>query len=199
MPPDSIKVYIKWSEDTAELFEYLKINWSEKELVKIQGPDAPITIDDMSNWIESRVEDMYETANQGMDKIMVQVQWIATASRPKMALKWNDAAHEHFKDEDLVVVGCHAISERWAEKEPGYTKQNLKEIRKTLRFGLSDRVLCNCGGLWLPGSVVGTAVESDGEIFPYVVKTDPIPGMPSRTISVPSDNNKVCVQEAWGG
>ena len=79
------------------------------------------------------------------------------------------------------MVGCHAISERWAEKEPGYTKQNLKEIRKTLRFGLSDRVLCNCGGLWLPGSVVGTAVESDGEIFPYVVKTDPIPGMPSST------------------
>ena len=87
MPPDSIKVYIKWSEDTAELFEYLKINWSEKELVKIQGPDAPITIDDMSNWIESRVEDMYETANQGMDKIMVQVQWIATASRPKMEIR----------------------------------------------------------------------------------------------------------------
>ena len=45
----------------------------------------------------------------------------------------------------------------------------LKEIRKNLRFGLSDRVLCNCGPLWLSGGIVGSAVESEGELFPYVV------------------------------
>ena len=90
MPKDSIKVYIKWAKETAELFQDLEINWSEKELVKIQcpeSPDAPITIDDMSTWIESRVESMYETATQGMDKIMVQVQWIATASSPEIEIQ----------------------------------------------------------------------------------------------------------------
>ncbi|CAE7206367.1 unnamed protein product [Symbiodinium natans] len=71
----------------------------------------------------------------------------------------------------------------------------LKEIRKNLRFGLSDRVLCNCGPLWLSGGIVGSAVESEGELFPYVVKTDPLPGLPSRTISVPGDNEHVCIQE----
>ena len=116
------------------------------------------------------------------------------------ALKWNDAAHDHFKDVDLVVVGAQAMSESGQEEQgPRYTKQNLKEIRKNLRFSEGDRVICNCGPLWLPGSVVGTAVESDGELFPYVVKTDPIPGMPSRTISVPGDNSQVCVQEALDG
>ena len=80
------------------------------------------------------------------------------------------------------MVECQAMSESGEEETgPNYTKQNLKDIRKTLRFSLSDRVICNCGPLWLPGSVVGTAVESDGELFPYLVKTDPIPGMPSRT------------------
>ena len=80
------------------------------------------------------------------------------------------------------MVECQAMSEGGEDETgPSYTKQNLKEIRQTLRFGLSDRVICNCGPLWLPGSVVGTAVESDGELFPYLVKTDPIPGMPSST------------------
>ena len=87
MPKDSIMVYIKWSEDTAELFQDLGINWSEKELVKIQGSDAPITIDDMSTWLESRVESIYETVTQGMDRIMVQVQWIATASNPETEIR----------------------------------------------------------------------------------------------------------------
>jgi len=51
---------------------------------------------------------------------------------------------------------------------------------------------------WLAGHVVGTAVPDDyGDdgMLPYLVKTDAIPGLPGKTISVPSDRDEICMQE----
>jgi len=76
------------------------------------------------------------------------------------------------------------------------TEQEVEKLRESLRYDLNDRVLCNCGERWLAGVVVGTAARGqDDEVFPYLVKTDPIPGAPSSTISVPYDDDEVCVQE----
>jgi len=78
---------------------------------------------------------------------------------------------------------------------PQITEADIEKVRGLLRYGLNDRVICNCGR-WLPGHIVGTAVVSDGTILPYLVKTDMFPGLPSNTISVPMDNDDdVCIQE----
>jgi hypothetical protein len=82
------------------------------------------------------------------------------------------------------------------KQQPQPSEEELEKIRSTLRLGLNDRVLCNCGSRWLVGHIVGTAVFSDGDVLPYLVKTDNIPGLPSNTISVPEDkNDDVCIQE----
>merc|ERR1712032_423716 len=54
---------------------------------------------------------------------------------------------------------------------------------------------CYCGPRWLSGHIVGTAVPDDDGILPYLVKTDPLPGVPTRTISVPQDDDEICRQE----
>jgi len=84
------------------------------------------------------------------------------------------------------------------KQEPQDTERELGELRERLRFGLNDRLLCNLGPRWLSGVVVGTAVpdpEEEGEILPYLVKTDPLPGLPGRTISVPCDEEDTCTLE----
>merc|ERR1719387_3258811 len=73
---------------------------------------------------------------------------------------------------------------------------NLEDYRKTLRFGLNDRVICNLGERWASGIIVGTAVDDDDGIIPYLAKLDAMPGCSERrTISVPYDEDEVCVQE----
>eukprot|EP00746_Dinoflagellata_sp_MGD_P006264 gnl/MRDRNA2_/MRDRNA2_112196_c0_seq1.p1 gnl/MRDRNA2_/MRDRNA2_112196_c0~~gnl/MRDRNA2_/MRDRNA2_112196_c0_seq1.p1 ORF type:complete len:313 (-),score=54.35 gnl/MRDRNA2_/MRDRNA2_112196_c0_seq1:226-1026(-) len=82
--------------------------------------------------------------------------------------------------------------------EPELTEKDLEGIRQMLRFELNDRVLCNAGPRWLSGHIVGTAVKGSGvtgDFFPYLVKTDPLPGLPTRTISVSTDDDKTCTQE----
>lgn len=81
------------------------------------------------------------------------------------------------------------------QRPPEPTEEELEQFRGNLRFGLNDRVLCNCGDRWLSGHIVGSAVPDDDDILPYLVKTDNRPGLPSSTISVPFDEDEVCVQE----
>ncbi|CAE7185935.1 unnamed protein product [Symbiodinium necroappetens] len=190
--PDTISVYVKWCPETKELFDNYRIRWNEEELVIMQFPDVPVTIEDMGSWIESRVERIYELSTQGMDKIMVQSQYLTTAYRPDKYLPWQEPAHRYFRDGDVVMVQCQAMS---AQQRDPFTKEEIETFKKSLRFEQGDRVLCNCGQLWISGWIVGTAVEDDQDLLPYVVKTDPIPGLPSRTISVPHDRDEVCVQE----
>lgn len=68
-----------------------------------------------------------------------------------------------------------------------------------LRFSQGDAVLCNIGSRWVRGRVLSCNVEDSEQpdtVLPYVVKTDNLPGiMPSRTISVPCDEDAVCTRE----
>eukprot|EP00747_Dinoflagellata_sp_TGD_P204121 gnl/TRDRNA2_/TRDRNA2_77780_c0_seq1.p1 gnl/TRDRNA2_/TRDRNA2_77780_c0~~gnl/TRDRNA2_/TRDRNA2_77780_c0_seq1.p1 ORF type:complete len:446 (+),score=76.50 gnl/TRDRNA2_/TRDRNA2_77780_c0_seq1:51-1388(+) len=70
--------------------------------------------------------------------------------------------------------------------------------QQQLRFDLNDRVVCNIGMRWIGGGIVGRDPEKK-EGWCYLVKTDPHSGLESRTISVPSDSEKVCVQEVCFG
>lgn len=81
------------------------------------------------------------------------------------------------------------------QQQPDPTEEEIEEFREKLRFSLNDRVLCNCGARWLSGLIVGSAVPGDDEILPYLVKTDARPGLPANTISVPFDEDEVCIQE----
>merc|ERR1719198_636890 len=79
-------------------------------------------------------------------------------------------------------------------QKPQYSEEMLEQIRAQLRFTLNDRVLCFCGPRWLSGHIVGTAVPDD-DLLPYLIKTDPIPGLPTKTISAPSDSDGCITQE----
>merc|ERR1712217_111957 len=91
---------------------------------------------------------------------------------------------------DTVVVDAFVLEAN--TKQP--KEKDLDKIRAKLRFGLNDRVVCNCGR-WISGHIVGTAVPNDGDILPYLVKTDTHPKLPSSTISVPEDSDDVCIQD----
>jgi hypothetical protein len=68
------------------------------------------------------------------------------------------------------------------------------QIKKEPRFDLNDRVVCNLGMRWIGGRIVGTHPEETDD-WCYLVKTDPHPGIESRTITVPEDIDEVCIQE----
>lgn len=113
-------------------------------------------------------------------------------------LPWEDDASRHLSDGDTIVADLTALTDsvaRRTQARPRLTESDLDEIRKALRFDLNDRVLCFCGPRWLSGHVVGSAVPDGDRLLPYLVKTDHLPGLPSKTISVPSDRDGVCTQE----
>jgi len=80
-------------------------------------------------------------------------------------------------------------------QESEFVEEDLQMFRNCLRFGVNDRILCHCGPRWLSGHIVGAAVLDANSIIPYLVKTDPMLGLPSKKISVPKDTEDVCVQE----
>jgi len=98
---------------------------------------------------------------------------------------------KHLKPGDTVVVDAQTM----LMKKPPPTEEDMKFFRQKLRFDLNDRVLCNFGDRWLSGHVVGTAVPEDEELLPYLVKTDPLPGLPTKSLSVPFDDDGTCTQE----
>jgi len=196
----SMKLRVQLSEQTAEWFKYqgIDINWDNKELLTVTCQESPLTIEEVSSWIEARVENMYDYQTGGKDRAQIQTRSIKKPMVPE-ALAWGDHASQHLKDGDTIIVDCMAITDSMARRmraqRPQYTEEDLEEIRKKLRFDLNDRVLCFCGPRWLSGHVVGSAVPDDDTLLPYLVKTDPVPGLPSKTISVPSDRDEVCTQE----
>lgn len=69
-----------------------------------------------------------------------------------------------------------------------------------LRFARGDRVVCNLGDLWIPGTVLDTNVENPQdpqmERIVYVVKIDAVDGRsPTRTIAAPEDTDAVIQRE----
>lgn len=197
----SLRLRVKLSEQTLRWFSGSGINiqWDEEEEINIQCPcpKSPLTVEEISDFIQVRVESLYFRSTGGQDECQAQVRGIRRASSPEgEELPWDDHASQHLKNGDALLVDCMAISvSSVRSRKPQLTDEQLDRIRSTLRFSLNDRVLCYCGPRWLSGHVVGTAVFDEGDLLPYLVKTDPIPGIPSRTISVPSDTDDICTQE----
>jgi len=198
----SIRLRVKLSERTLTCFRKYGINiqWDEEEELNIQCPcpKSPLTIEEIGEFIQTRVESLYFQLTGGQDECQAQVQGMWCASSPEKELPWNSDSHasHHLKNGDALLVDCVAITiSSVRSRQPQLTEEQLDRIRSTLRFNINDRVLCFCGPRWVSGLVVGTAVLDTTELLPYLVKTDPLPGMPSKTISVPSDTDDICTQE----
>jgi len=192
-------VTLTWSDTTAERLRQqgVSIPWPESTEVKVPCERPPLKIEDISYWIESKVESIYYRQMQGQDEGQAQITSIRAPNGNELPWgAWTEPASRHLKDGDAIVVGCEfAASSMFRAQEPSYTDEDLDRIRADLRFDNNDRVVCFIGPRWVSGLVVGTAVVDEGEVLPYLVKTDPLPGLPGRTISVPMDSDRICVQE----
>jgi len=197
---DRIRLRVHFIEETQAAFNRQGINlpWPEDELLEITNDDGEgyqetLTIEDIAFWIEARVERAYSLQTGGKDSAQVQV--MATRKRgDEQILDWEQPASQLLMNGDTISVECNAMTRSNARGRMN-PEEILKQIRKQLRFDLNDRVLCFCGPRWLSGHVVGTAVPDQAGLLPYLVKTDALPGLPSSTISVPSDDDGCCTQE----
>lgn len=198
---NAIKLRIHFLPETLAAFERQGIDtpWFEDALHEIRGEDiqeydgTTLFIEDVAIWIEGRVENAFARQSDGKDQSQVQV--VALRKRgSEQILDWEQPVKDLLVDGDTIIAECNAMTASNAMSK-GNMEEMLEKFRKTLRFDLNDRVVCFCGPRWLSGHVVGTAVPDDGGILPYLVKTDLLPGLPSNTISVPSDDDSCCVQE----
>lgn len=168
------------------------------EGMSFSSPNPVMTNEDLAMQIEGYIEHVWGQRYGGQQtQLQVQVFKITDANESK-EFGFQDEVEKCFRPGDTVGMDLHAVLGPVMRQGQGpvYTEEMLKEMRKSLRFDLNDRVLCYCGPRWFSGHVVGSAVPDDeDELLPYLVKTDAIPGLPSRTISVPYDKDNICVQE----
>lgn len=85
-----------------------------------------------------------------------------------------------------------------SQYDPKQIKQYWEEGMQPLRFQQADRVLCNLGERWIAGRILSLGVpdpDNPADKLPYVVKTDMLPGIGQKTISVPCDSHEVCCRE----
>jgi len=187
---------VKWTEQTAAKFgpQGFNIPWTD-EVLPIKAPSLPMTIDDVAKWIEARIEGVYFQMKKGQSEAQAQVMTIRKEGADAGdSLPWDHNVERYLKEGDTVICDVALASDE-ARGQP-VSEAQLEIIRKTLRFGQNDRVLCYCGPRWFSGWIVGTAaLDEDNDIMAYLVKTDPVTGLPSRTVSVPSDRDELCVQE----
>lgn len=150
-------------------------------------------MEDLALQIEECVENAYEKRH-GDEYGRLQAQVFKIMNESGTEMSFQEPVTYRFNPGDTVVMEIQGqISEEVQKRD--FSEQDIQNVRKTLRFDLNDRVLCYCGPRWFSGHVVGTAVPDDGDLLPYLVKTDAIPGLPSRTISVPQDKEDICMQE----
>eukprot|EP00747_Dinoflagellata_sp_TGD_P178909 gnl/TRDRNA2_/TRDRNA2_28803_c0_seq1.p1 gnl/TRDRNA2_/TRDRNA2_28803_c0~~gnl/TRDRNA2_/TRDRNA2_28803_c0_seq1.p1 ORF type:complete len:361 (-),score=51.06 gnl/TRDRNA2_/TRDRNA2_28803_c0_seq1:63-1145(-) len=189
---NSIKLCVQLTKKTLDVLSQcgLAVPWNEvlKEF-NFQVREPPITIEDLSTTIEDLIEESYYRYG-GKGQIQCQTRMVTDKSEKR--LPFGDYATHLLKPGDTIILDMMAVTQ---QPQPQFTAQDIEKLRSTLRFGLNDRVLCFVGPRWLAGHIVGTAVVDEGDILPYLVKTDPNPGLPSRTISVPNDSDNICRQE----
>lgn len=199
----SIKLSVAFSRRSAELFAKLGLSFGDDAFMQdyeFKCEKPPMIIDDVALTVEQYLENLYsaQIAEDGK-RIQVQVQAVWHFKTQK-ELNFQDEVSQSLSPGDRVVVAAMALGPMsknfdLSQLQPMFTEEDIEELRKRLRFGLNDRVLCQCGPRWLSGWIVGTAVADDEDLLPYLVKTDPLPGLPSATISVPRDLEEICVQE----
>lgn len=173
----SIKLAIEFTEQTLEEFSRAGFTVPWKEVLKeyeFAFVEPSTTIMDLTDRIDLKVERLYEDFG-GPDPTSVQTRAVSH-SKVENKLPFQDLVAQHLKWGDTIVL-------------------DMQVMQVKLRFGLNDRVLCNLGPRWLSGHIVETNLPDEGGFLPYLVKTDPLPGVPSRSISVPRDEDSCCVQE----
>jgi len=195
--PSSIKLSVILTEQSEATLTDIGLQHPWRDLLRnkifaSQKPPNLLDLEDIAILIEDFIEDMFQRqyGDQG-DEIQVQVYTIMDEGRTR-EFAFQDKVDQCLKPGDTIIMAVSALSQK-ARLE--FTEQMIEQVRSKLRFGLNDRVLCFCGPRHFSGHVVGTAVPDDGDLLPYLVKTDALPGLPTRTISVPSDHDGCCVQE----
>jgi hypothetical protein len=190
---NKMNLRVRWTRKTYALIGpkglNIRLPLSTRGQVSFSCAKPLLTIQDIARSIEEGLEDSYK--QQKHSKGQAQVHGICRVDNYGYSgqyLPWGDRADKHLWDGDQILVECLFVAQPPSEAE-------LDNIRSNLRFSLNDRVVCNCGTRWLSGHVVGTAFWDDDGLTPYLVKTDPIPGVPCRTIGVPVDEDNTCVQE----
>jgi len=197
----SLKLSVQWGLQTLKDFFELGINMPNgpSPLInfstgKGKGKGQPLTIADICNQLELMVASMHFRMTG--EEIQVQMLSIRSAKSPQSQISFGAMARDYFKSGERIQVEAQAATQQMAQSLQQYrSEEMLAQFRSSLRFALNDRILCNLGERWFPGAVVGTGICTDEDLFPYLVKTDSVPGAPSTTISVPSDEDAVCVQE----
>lgn len=200
----SIKLSVILTQRSLDIFRKLGLDIPGEKLLQdceFKCASPPMTIQHVGWWIEQYLQWLYKERSGGTTKIIAQVLAVWN-SRTNEKLDFQNQVGEHLKPSDTVIVEAlflGPVSESFdiSQIQPRWSDQELEDFRKGLRFGMNDRVLCNCGPRWLSGHIVGTAVPEDEEedLLAYLVKTDPLPGLPSATISVPRDSSEICVQD----
>lgn len=190
MAASSCTLRVQWSEQTLRAFKDLdvEIPWDDhKERIFSCEWGSVLTIEDVAAELEAMIESLFYEQVEDGDKLQVQVHTLrpAKASEDDDELPFGDYVSQHLAPGDKIIAEAQAIS----------YNQGLRKLRNLMRFALNDRVVCYCGARWLSGQIVGTVVPDDGSLIPYLVKTDPIPGLPAKTISVPQDLDSLCTQE----
>jgi len=168
---------------------------------EFRGVGKALFLGEVAIAIEQYIETLYDKLSGGKMQIQVQVtsMWPSASSsagysQAQGELDLKEQVEDHFTSGDTVIVETIVMGPV-SDPQIQLTEEDIEDLRQQLRFGLNDRVMCWVGPRWLSGWIVGTAVPDDNELLPYLVKTDPLPGLPSSTISVPSDSNEVCIQE----
>lgn len=156
----------------------------------------PMVMEDLAFQVEAYLEKLWQQRH-GEKGAQLQVQVVKVANQQGTEMfEFKDEVNEHLRPGDTVTMEIHTNSLELA-MTPRFSQELIELIRSRLRFDLNERVVCNCGTRWLSGHIVGTAVPdpADENILAYTVRPDAHPGIPSEIISVPSDNDKLCVQE----
>lgn len=170
-------------------------DWDESRLLPFRSQKPPLTVEDIGRWLEQIIEGLHYQQFKGEVGMQMQVQSIRSSKSADKDLPFDVDAHQCLADGDLIIVDAYAVSFPTKQQRPEPSEEDLSKFRESLRYGLNDRVLCFCGPRWLSGLIAGSAVPDEGDILPYLVKTDPLAGLPSNTISVPADNDDTCTLE----
>jgi len=205
--PSSIKLSVRFTQQTVRDFNRILpgVPWSWHEFLNevfigydFECATSPMTVADLCSSIEDTIQSIYEKRLSkfvGVPGQLIMQVYKLQVYKSDAALEFRDQLLDHMKPGDTVVADGQAIIARDDAQPREWTDTDLYNFRKQLRFDLNDRVLCNFGPRWLSGHIVGTAVPEEDELLPYLVKTDPVPGLPSKSISVPFDTEQICVQE----
>jgi len=193
--------------------------WDETKDHYFKYQEKLLTIRDVAGCIGTLVERSYETQTGRADRIQVLVDSIKTSKSADQDLPFDDDANQHFMPGDTIIVQslsvCRVSRLQQDVKRASFALASpvqsvalgipfteiptfLKGVRASLRYGLNDRVICRSRSCWFSGHIVGTAVFEEAGLFqlsPYLVKTDPRPGIKSNIIRVENDNDEICKLE----